>query len=370
MPFSAPHPLAQNPQKQIRNPHVCSFLVETNLTELSEEEARLLLAEMRWGSRTDQVCPDCGVIDSHYVIRARSQWRCKHCKFTFSVTTRSPFADHKISCKKLAIAIFAFIIAQKGLPASELKRIIGCDYKTCFTLLGKIRLALMDTMPKEKLNGVVEIDGGHFSGRPRKGRKKPEATVPEIPKKYQEQHRQKLPRAEFPYHPNRRLLIAMRQKASDGNGAARTVVATVRSENAADIEALVLKNIEKGSIVRSDELTAYGNLKYLGYVHETVNHSEAFSTDDGINQNQAESYFSRFQRACIGIYHRITPKYMIDYAVETAWREDVRRVNTQEQFRLMVSRILNAGVSRDWCNYSHGHKREAEILFVALPPAE
>lgn len=340
-----------------------------DVIELTEEEARLQLAAMRWGSSTEQVCPDCGVMDSHYVIRTRNQWRCKHCKFTFSVTTKSPFADHKISCKKLMIAIFAFIIAQKGLPALELKRMIGCDYRTCFTLLGKIRLAMMETMPVEQLSGTVEIDGGHFSGRPRKGRKKLEAAVPEIPKKYQKQHRQKLPRMEFPHHPNRRLVIAMRQNGGIGQGAARTVVAVCRSENTADMEALVLKWVEKGSTIRSDELSAYGNLKYLGYTHETVNHSIEFSTDSGVNQNQAESYFSRLQRACIGVYHRILPKYMLDYAIEMAWREDVRRKNTRTQFDMMVKRIFNAGVSRDWINYSHGHKREAEILFAALPPS-
>jgi hypothetical protein len=98
-----------------------------------------------------------------------------------------------------------------------------------------------------------------------------------------------------------------------------------------------------------------------------VNHSVEFSTDDGVNQNQAESYFSRLQRACIGVYHRIMPKYMLDYAIEMAWREDVRRKNTRTQLGLMVSRIFNAGISRDWTNYSHGHKREAELLFAALP---
>jgi transposase-like protein len=342
-------------------------LTLNQVAELSEEEAMMLLAEMRWGSKTEQVYPDCGVMDSHYFLRTRNQWRCKHCKYTFSVTTNSPFVNHKISYKKLAIAIFAFIIAQKGLPALELKRMIGGDYRTCFTLLGKIRLALMDTMPTEKLNGTVEIDGGHFSGRPRKGRTKPEAAAPEIPKKYQKQHRQKLPKMEFPYHPNRRLVIAMRQNDGTGSGADHTVVAVCRSENAADMEALVLKYVEKGSTIRTDELTAYGNLKYKGFIHETVNHSIEFSTDDGVSQNQAESYFSRLQRACIGIYHRILPKYMLDYAIEMAWREDVRRRDTRKQLGLMVSRIFNAGESRDWVNYSHGHKREAELLFAALP---
>jgi transposase-like protein len=54
---------------------------------LTDEQARLLLAELRWGARDQQICPDCGVVDRHYNIRTRKQWRCKHCFCTFSVTT-------------------------------------------------------------------------------------------------------------------------------------------------------------------------------------------------------------------------------------------------------------------------------------------
>jgi hypothetical protein len=214
---------------------------------------------------------------------------------------------------------------------------------------------------------VIEADGAHLSGRPRKGRKKPAEPLPEIPKKYQVEHRQKLPVMEFPFHPNRRIVITLRENAGKGLGSARTVVAVCKSENAADINALVGQWVQKGSVVTSDELTSYGNLKYLGYTHETVNHSIEFSTAAGVNQNQAESFFSRLRRAVIGIYHRITPKYMIDYAIETAWREDVRRRDTRAQLDLMVKRIFTAGVSRDWCRYSHGHRRQVEIIFAALP---
>jgi transposase-like protein len=332
---------------------------------LTEEQARMLLAEMRWGSRDQQVCPDCGVIDRHYNIRTRSQWRCKHCFCTFSVTTQTPFADQKIGYKKLALAIFAFIIHHKGLPALALRRIIGGQYRTSFTLLHKIREAVMQTVSPEKLAGVVEIDGGHFSGRPRKGRKKPEASTPEIPLKYQ-QHRQKAPSGAYPLHPNRRIIIVLRQAGAKGAGATRTVVAVCRSENSTDMEALVKQLVESSSTIRSDEMSAYGNLKYQGYVHETVNHSVEFSTDDGINQNQAESFFSRMRRACIGVYHRITPKYMLDYACEIAWREDFRRDDTQSQFTKLVSRVFGAGISTDWVNYCRrGHKRKFEILFQA-----
>jgi len=351
------------------------------IAAMPEEKARLLLAEMRWGSPAEQVCPECGTVDRHHNIRTRQQWRCKHCFRTFSVTTGTPFADHKISYRKLLLAIFAFIINHKGLAALTLRRIIGGQYRTAFTLLHKLREAVMVTMPQQKLSGVVEIDGGHFSGKKRKGRKKRKPTAQdktEVPAKYA-QHREKVKASAFPHHPNRRIVIVLREISTEktgefnrngkeiGKGAARTLVAVCRSENAGDIEALVTQLVMRRSCIRSDEWSAYGNLKTMGYTHEVVNHSVEFSSDEGYNQNQAESFFSRMRRACIGIYHRITPLYMLDYATEMAWREDVRRQDTIHQMHGLVRRVFGAGLSCDWLNYCRGNKRKRELLFQASP---
>ncbi len=337
------------------------------VSAMDDEEARLFLAEMRWG-KGRQICPDCGVVDQHHTIRTRKQWRCKHCGRTFSVTTGTPFADHKIGYRKLLMAIFSFAINQKGLAALTLRRIIGGQYRTSFTLLQKIREALMLSVSTEKLSGVIEIDGGHFSGKKRKGRKKKKATPADktqVPDKYS-QHRTKTRASAFPFHPNRRIVIVMREMLGEkGKGAGRTVTAICRSENGADIESLVQSWVRKSSTIRSDELPAYGNLKLMGYLHDVVNHSEEFSTDEGINQNQAESFFSRMRRSCIGIYHRITPKYMLDYSCEMAWREDYRKADTQEQVKSLLRRVCSSGISIDWVNYCRGNKRKAELLFQA-----
>jgi len=347
------------------------------IAAMSDESARQYLAQLRWGATGEQICPACAVIDKHHNIRTRQQWRCKHCYSTFSVTTGTPFADHKIGYRKLLLAIFAFIINQKGLAALALRRIIGGQYRTSFTLLHKIREAMMISVPGDQLSGKVEIDGGHFSGRPRKGRaiKKPKPEdKTQVPAKYS-QHRTKTKAYDFPHHPNRRIVMAIRELDPNageidprtgkpkGRGASRTLVAICRSENAKDIEALVNRHVAKHSTIVSDELSAYGNLKYMGYLHETVNHSKEFSTTAGVNQNQAEAFFSRMRRACIGIYHRVTPRYMLDYASEMAWREDWRRKDTGQQLHSLVRRVFGAGVSADWMNYCRGNKRQAELIF-------
>ncbi len=56
---------------------------------------------------------------------------------------------------------------------------------------------------------------------------------------------------------------------------------------------------------------------------------------------------------------------MLDYASEMAWREDVRRKNTERQMDMLVKRVFCAGVSADWMNYCRGNKRKAEIIFQA-----
>lgn len=79
---------------------------------------------------------------------------------------------------------------------------------------------------------------------------------------------------------------------------------------------------------------------------------------------QDQSFFSRMRRAVLGVYHRITPKYMLDYAWEMAWREDLRRKPTKKQVKNLVSRVFaSAGISKDWINYGHGNMRKGEIMF-------
>lgn len=55
-----------------------------DVAQLSDLQARDLLARMRWGE-DGQVCPSCGAVDYHYVVRGRYQWR-----FVTSIVKASP----------------------------------------------------------------------------------------------------------------------------------------------------------------------------------------------------------------------------------------------------------------------------------------
>ncbi|WP_436315825.1 transposase [Variovorax sp. LjRoot84] len=64
------------------------------------------------------------------------------------------------------------------------------------------------------------------------------------------------------------------------------------------------KYIVRDAQVHTDEHPAYAEFM-ARYEHRTVNHSTEFSTDDGVSNNQAESYFSRMRRMVMSrCFHR------------------------------------------------------------------
>ncbi|TIS55347.1 MAG: transposase [Mesorhizobium sp.] len=76
--------------------------------------------------------------------------------------------------------------------------------------------------------------------------------------------------------------------------------------------------------------------------HRQVNHSEAYQAEDGTNTNHVESFFSRIQRAYVGIHHRFSLKYFDYYVADLAWREDNRRKsNGQLTALVLFATMLN-----------------------------
>ena len=325
-----------------------------HVDKMNRHQVHAWFVKARWGE-DGQTCPDCGTIDLHYWIKTRWQWRCKEvaCSRFFSVTSATKFADRKLPLKYILRAMLIFCANVKGISACSLARQLGVAYSTAFVLLHKLRESIMESSSSAPLEGLVHVDGAHVSGRQRKPRVKASSS--------KSQARDRVPFEEDALHKNRRIIMTLRQVSEDGSGAVRTVVAVVPRETAENVEPLIRKYVKKGSQVMTDELAAYGRLSMF-YDHKTVNHSKEFSTDKGVNNNLAESFFARFRRMAIGQTHRVTPKYMFDYTSEVAWREDMRRSSPSVQVKTLLTASLKAP-SQWWRRYWQGDHRDAEILF-------
>lgn len=327
---------------------------------MNEQQCFEHFAVQRFGSLTCFVCPICGVEDRHYPHRKRRQWRCSACYGTFSPTSGTILHGRKLTYKKLLLAIAIFTSSAKGCAAMHLARQLGIQVKTAFVLQHKLREAIQLIHQVPTMCGVIEVDGGHFGGRPRSGRVRRRSSNADIAEKVQQElavqngekrrKKSKRSRADLKRLKKRRIVFVIRQHAGErGFGAVHTGVAVIKAETAELVGPTIAHYAEHGAVIMSDENAAYNWLDQY-YDHRVVNHQVEYSTIDGDNENQAESFFSRLRRHVLGICHRIEPKYMIDIAIEMAWREDVRRRTEGQKTSVLTCGLLTPHRSK-WRGY-------------------
>lgn len=315
--------------------------------ELSNDEAFALFREVRWGKGDEVVCPVCGVIGKHYFKPTRKQWQCKDCSHTFSVTSGTIFAFHKLPLKVYLAAIAIFTNAVKGISALQLSRDLGVQYKTAFVLAHKIRESLMEQRQLDKLDGEVHMDGAYVNGHIRPKNKKADRIDR---------------RLAVNQKPNKRCVFVMRQKCQElAAGANKTFTFVLKSENQADVIKLADAHVAKGSRICADESNAYDPL-HAKFDTRRVNHSIEYRADDGTTNNLAESYFARFRRMQYGQVHKFGNLYLANYANEAAYREDTRRWANGQIFNDIMAKCARTLTNRDWCGYWQGNKRQEERL--------
>lgn len=343
-----------------------------DIARLSDEKALEHLAQMRWGHDSKQGCPDCGSFDKHYFIRTRKQWRCKHCFHTFSVTSRTILADNKLPYGKLLLAIFFFTASVQGKSALELSRHLGVTPKTAWLLFHKFREVIIHKKDLSPLSGLIQIDGTYVGGKLRKPRKRNFKDHSAIKDKIEGNGKAKSKRTAANYRnwqrrkKYRRLVLVFREvNKHAGGGGRRTLVVLAKEEKEEYVKPIVEKYIALGSTIMTDENGAY-NFLSAKFDHRTVEHSKEYATEDGTNNNQAESYNSRLKRFYYGIVHRMMPQYAFDYACEMAWREDMRSSSERNRYSYLCENLLNCPPSKWWRGYYQGKRRNDELLMYYL----
>ena len=329
-------------------------LSSLQVANMTENEATSLFKYLRWGERDeDMVCPHCGVMHKPYFIKTRRLWKCAHCRSFFSVTSGTIFAYHKLPLKTYLYVISMYTNSVKGISSLQMAREITCQHKTAFVLLGKIREALMNARDDTPLEGDIHMDGAYACGSIRPENRKEDR----VDRRLAENQ-----------NPGKRCILVMRQNYTaeevmriGAAGAKRSLTFIIKSENQKDIGKLAPQYIAKGSVISTDESEAYDKL-HAKYKVKRVNHSVEYRSADGTTNNQAESFFSRFRRMQVGQIHKVTPKYLGDYANEIAFREDSRRWPNGAIFKTIAGNCAHSGVSRDWCGYWQGNHRQDELM--------
>jgi transposase-like protein len=302
-------------------------LTLTKVLRMTDRDAEAAFRAVRWpDTNGEPVCPVCGGTE-HYNLKSRPVWKCKACSKQFSITSGTIFHSRKLSLRDILGAIAIFTNGAKGYSALQLSRDLGCDYKSCFVLLHKMREAIGLARDHGALKGNVEVDGAYFGGYV-----KPANNVED-----RKDRRKKVNQSG-----KRQSVIVMREREG------RTIAQVAERE--ADGVAMARKAIAPEAVVHADEASHWDALA-ANFPIKRINHQVEYSSPDGACTNQAESFFSRMRRSEIGIHHHIAGRYLGAYAVELAWREDARRVSNGNQFTMLVSAATTAPKSATWCGY-------------------
>jgi transposase-like protein len=270
-----------------------------------QETARVYLEGRLWpnGPR----CPVCG-LGERITARKEGYYRCNQCKEDFTVRTGTIFERSHVPLHKWVYAMYLLVTARKGISSMQLAKEIGITQKSAWFVLQRLREACAGSDLK-KLAGIIEIDETFIGGKEanRHESKKLKAgrgTVGKTP------------------------VLGMRERGG------RTVAMPIAGTDAQTIQAAILRNVEIGSIIHTDEAGAYIGVAGMDFDHDTVNHGQGEYVRDDVTTNSIESVFAVMKRGIYGVYHHTTKKHLSRYVDEFAFRLNEGNVKNHTLTRL------------------------------------
>lgn len=203
--------------------------------------------------------------------------------------------------------MYLLVTARKGISSMQLAREIGITQKSAWFVLHRLREACGPDL--EKLRGIIEIDETYIGGleENKHASKKRNAGRGAVGKT---------------------AVLGMRERG--GTVVAKSIARTDKGT----IQTTIIRQVEAGSTINTDEAGAYENLGALSFKHETVNHKAGEFARDDVTTNSIESVFAVLKRGLIGVFHHASPKHLGRYVDEFTFRLNEGNVKNHTLTRL------------------------------------
>ena len=246
---------------------------------------------------------------------AGNKYKCKNTGKYFNVRTNTIFDNTKIPLQKWFLALYVFSSHKKGISSHQLAKDITVTQKSAWFLLHRLRYAFDHPNFKATVGGTVEIDECGIGGQ-----------------SYYKHANKKTKNEEGATISNKTSVIGMRERG----GNVKAIVIPDRTKET--LLPIVRANVSAGSVLMTDELMAYQNLK-KDFEHYSVNHSAKQFVNGMAHTNGIENFWSHLKRGIDGIYHSISKEHLQAYVDEFVLRFNTRKFDTQRRFDFILAAV-------------------------------
>jgi transposase-like protein len=279
----------------------------------------------RWQGKP--VCPHCGVIDGHYLLRAKGKtttgrksyrrvWKCCSCRKQFSVLIGTVMEATKVPIRTWLFVLMEMCASKNGIAAGEVQRKYGLTPKTAWFLTQRIREVMVEKSP-EPMEGTIVADEAYIGGKSR------------------HKHGTLGARNEK-YIPKKAIVFTLIGRES-GRAQSR-VVPDVTSASLANA---ILEQVDMNdSRLYTDESKSYDMVgRWFCHGHEAVYHAMHEYVRGDVTTNPAESYFSQLKRSIDGTFHALSHEHLNRYLAEFDFRHTARKATDAHRVEMLFDRF-------------------------------
>lgn len=235
----------------------------------------------------------------------QGDYRCRECRYHFSVTTGTVFEKSHLRISQWIIVIGLWRV---GVNALGVQWAIGCSYRIARNALNKIRKAVADDPLVQQLCGEIEVDETYYGGK-QKGKRGRGAK-------------------------GKTAVVGLKERG----GRVKTVV--VPNVERSTLHGTIQRYVRDGSTVYTDGLPSYHTLDSLGYEHVPFDHTLQFIKSDVIHTQGIEGHWGITKPGTKARYRRITKQSLPYYMAENDYRANHKQF--PDFIRLILHKLVRS----------------------------